>query len=64
MLARRPRRSEPEQPREFLSTIVLGPHVQQLPEQLREPFMDERARARSASRSIVDYVRLNIDATA
>src|SRR5690349_14369364 len=32
---------EPEHPREFLATIVLGPHVQQLPEQLREPFMDD-----------------------
>ena len=42
---------QPEQPREFLSTIVLGPHVQQLPAELREPFMDERARACSASPS-------------
>src|SRR5438105_4066925 len=32
-----PRR--PEQPREFLSTIVLGPHVQRLPDRLRDPFM-------------------------
>jgi len=32
---------EPEEPREFLATIVLGPQVQQLPEELREPFMDE-----------------------
>ncbi|HEX3519351.1 MAG TPA: methyltransferase domain-containing protein, partial [Solirubrobacteraceae bacterium] len=32
---------QPEAPREFLSTIVLGPHVQQLPQELREPFMDE-----------------------
>lgn len=32
---------EPEHPREFLATIVLGPHVQLLPEALREPFMDD-----------------------
>ncbi|HXN36447.1 MAG TPA: methyltransferase domain-containing protein, partial [Solirubrobacteraceae bacterium] len=32
---------QPPEPREFLSTIVLGPHVQQLPEDLREPFMDD-----------------------
>ena len=36
-----PAPTEPEHPREFLSTIVLGPHVQHLPEHLREPFMDE-----------------------
>jgi trans-aconitate 2-methyltransferase len=56
-----PRR--PEHPREFLSTIVLGPHVQQLPEQLREPFMDE-VMAELGQPVVVDYVRLNIDALA
>ena len=54
---------QPEHPREFLSTIVLGPHVQHLPESLREPFMDD-VLAELGSPSIVDYVRLNIDATA
>jgi trans-aconitate 2-methyltransferase len=54
---------EPEQPREFLSTIVLGPHVQQLPEDLREPFMDD-VLAELGDPVVVDYVRLNIDATA
>jgi trans-aconitate 2-methyltransferase len=53
---------EPEHPREFLSTIVLGPHVQRLPEELREPFMDELL-ARLGEPVVVDYVRLNIDAT-
>jgi trans-aconitate 2-methyltransferase len=52
---------EPEHPREFLATIVLGPHVQHLPEQLREPFMDE-VLAELGEPVIVDYVRLNIDA--
>ena len=55
--------TEPEHPREFLSTIVLGPHVQHLPESLREPFMDE-VMAELGEPVIVDYVRLNIDATA
>jgi trans-aconitate 2-methyltransferase len=54
---------EPEQPREFLSTIVLGPHVQQLPEELREAFMDE-VLAEVGEPVVVDYVRLNIDARA
>ena len=51
------------QPREFLSTIVLGPHCQHLPEQLREPFMDD-VLALLGEPVVVDYVRLNIDATA
>jgi trans-aconitate 2-methyltransferase len=53
----------PEQPREFLSTIVLGPHVQRLPGELREPFMDD-VMAVLGEPVTVDYVRLNIDATA
>jgi trans-aconitate 2-methyltransferase len=54
---------EPEHPREFLRTIVLGPHVQRLPEELRERFMDD-AIAQIGQPVVVDYVRLNIDATA
>jgi trans-aconitate 2-methyltransferase len=54
---------QPEQPREFLATIVLGPHVQQLPEQLRERFMDD-VLAVLGEPVVIDYVRLNIDATA
>lgn len=54
---------EPEHPREFLSTIVLGPHVQQLPEELRERFMDDVMQA-IGTPVLVDYVRLNIDAVA
>ena len=53
----------PDAPREFLSTIVLGPHVQQLPEDLREPFMDD-VLALVGEPVVVDYVRLNIDAVA
>ena len=58
-----PAPQQPEHPREFLSTIVLGPHVQQLPEDLREPFMDD-VLALLGEPVVVDYVRLNIDATA
>jgi trans-aconitate 2-methyltransferase len=54
---------QPEEPREFLSTIVLGPHVQQLPAELREPFMDD-VLAVLGEPVTVDYVRLNIDAVA
>jgi trans-aconitate 2-methyltransferase len=54
---------EPDHPREFLATIVLGPHVQQLPQELREPFMDE-VLASVGEPVAVDYVRLNIDAVA
>jgi trans-aconitate 2-methyltransferase len=58
-----PAPQRPEHPREFLATIVLGPHVQQLPEGLRDPFMDEVLDALGEP-VVVDYVRLNIDATA
>jgi trans-aconitate 2-methyltransferase len=60
-LAPAPRR--PEEPREYLSTIVLGPHVQQLPAELREPFMDD-VLAELGEPVVVDYMRLNIDARA
>jgi trans-aconitate 2-methyltransferase len=58
-----PAPKQPEHPREFLATIVLGPHVQHLPEDLREPFMDD-VLAALGEPVVVDYVRLNIDATA
>ncbi len=58
-----PAPTQPEHPREFLATIVLGPHVQHLPEPLRDPFMDE-VMIELGEPVIVDYVRLNIDATA
>jgi trans-aconitate 2-methyltransferase len=58
-----PAPTQPEHPREFLATIVLGPHVQHLPEPLWEPFMDD-VMDELGEPVIVDYVRLNIDATA
>ena len=53
---------EPEQPREFLATVVLGPHVQQLPPELREPSWT-RCWTALGEPVVIDYVRLNIDAT-
>jgi len=58
-----PAPQNPEEPREFLSNIVLGPHYQQLPEELRELFMDE-VMERLGEPVTVDYVRLNIEASA
>jgi trans-aconitate 2-methyltransferase len=58
-----PAPQQPEHAREFLSTIVLGPHVQQLPQPLRDTFMDDVLAVLGAP-VVVDYVRLNIDATA
>jgi trans-aconitate 2-methyltransferase len=54
---------EPDHPREFLSTIVLGPHVQRLPPELRERFMDDVLDVLGEP-VVVDYVRLNIDVVA
>jgi trans-aconitate 2-methyltransferase len=54
----------PEQPREFLAKVILGPHVQRLPEDLRDPFLDAVLKEVGESALMVDYVRLNIDATA
>jgi trans-aconitate 2-methyltransferase len=53
----------PAEPREFLATIVLGPHVAQLPARLREPFMDEVMDV-LGTEPCIDYVRLNIEASA
>ena len=58
-----PAPKQPEHPREFLSEIVLGPHHQHLPPELRERFMDD-VLAELGEPVVVDYVRLNIDAVA
>jgi trans-aconitate 2-methyltransferase len=58
-----PAPKQPEQPREYLATIVLGPHVQQLPDDLREPFIED-VLGELGEPVTVDYVRLNIDAVA
>jgi trans-aconitate 2-methyltransferase len=58
-----PAPQRPEHPREFLSTIVLGPYVQHLAPGLRDRFMDE-VMEHLGEPVVVDYVRLNIDAVA
>jgi trans-aconitate 2-methyltransferase len=58
-----PAPAQPEQPREFLTTIILEPNVKRLPAGLREPFMDE-VMGELGEPVIVDYIRLNIDAIA
>jgi trans-aconitate 2-methyltransferase len=51
----------PAEPREFLRTVCLGHHLDRLPEELREPFVDAVCE-RAGSPLVLDYVRLNIDA--
>ena len=58
-----PAPAEPQEPREYLQTIVLGPIVQRLAQELRGPYMDEVMQELGAPVTI-DYVRLNIDAIA
>lgn len=53
----------PEDPATWLRTIVLGSHLERLPEDLREPFVAE-VLARLPEPVVIPYVRLNIDATA
>jgi hypothetical protein len=47
----------PEDPWDYLRTVCLGYHLEELPEELREPFVDA-VRARSPEE--LDYVRLNL----
>jgi trans-aconitate 2-methyltransferase len=57
-----PTRFEPGEPLEtFLRTVILGGHVARLPEPDRDAFVHEVA-SRLAE-PVIDYVRLNIDAT-
>jgi len=54
---------QPEQPRDFAAASGLAPHLERLPEEKREPFVDavmERLEQPVSFR----YVRLNIDAVA
>jgi len=51
----------PEEPRGYLSSVCLGAHLEQLPEELRERFLDE-VLARTPEPVTLDYVRLNISA--
>lgn len=53
----------PAQPLEFITTVTLGPHLAQLPQELRRPFAE--AVLEAAEKPLrLDYVRLNIEAVA
>jgi trans-aconitate 2-methyltransferase len=52
---------KPREPREFLRTVCLGPHLERLPEQLHEEYLD--AVLEYIPRPLtLDYMRLNISA--
>jgi trans-aconitate 2-methyltransferase len=53
----------PPDPKTYLRTIVLGAHLERLPEELKLPFV-ESVVAALGDPVTIDYVRLNIDATA
>ncbi len=56
-----PKSVKPERPREYLEAVTLGPHLQHLPAELRDPFVD-RVAAEAGEPLVIDYVRLNIEA--
>lgn len=58
-----PKPVQPERPLEFTSTVTLGPLLAQLPEEKRRPFA-EAILEQSPQPLVLDYVRLNIEATA
>ncbi len=53
--------TRPSEPKPFLATVTLGPQLERLPEELKEPFVDEVAE-RMGEPLVLDYVRLNIEA--
>jgi trans-aconitate 2-methyltransferase len=55
------RLEKPRDPRDFLRVVCCGPHLERLPESLREPYLD--AVLEYIPRPLtLDYVRLNISA--
>jgi trans-aconitate 2-methyltransferase len=55
------RPTRPDEPREFVRAVCIGAHAEQLPEDLREPFLEEVLEALGPDPEF-DYVRLNISA--
>ncbi len=53
-----PVRVEPDDPREYMATIVLGSHLERLPEERRGPFVD--AVLAEMPEPVIGYVRLNL----
>jgi trans-aconitate 2-methyltransferase len=58
-----PKPVQPARPLEFISTVTLGPILDQLPEEKRRPFA-EAVLAQHEQPLVLDYVRLNIEAVA
>ncbi|MGN6371999.1 MAG: class I SAM-dependent methyltransferase [Solirubrobacteraceae bacterium] len=58
-----PAPARPPEPRTFLATVILNPFLARLPAELEDEFLDQVHR-RLGDPLVVDYVRLNIDATA
>ena len=56
-----PKPVTPERPLEFITTVTLGPHLAQLPKELRAPFA-EAVLAEAGEPLTLGYVRLNIEA--
>jgi len=56
-----PRTLVPEEPAAYLRTVTLGLHLERLPEELRDPFV-EAVLERMGEPVAIDYVRLNIEA--
>ena len=61
LLARGASRRSRASPRAFLETVCLGGHLDRLPEDLREPYLDAVLEAIPRPLTL-DYVRLNISA--
>jgi trans-aconitate 2-methyltransferase len=60
----RPRPVTPEDPHAYLSEINLGAHLGRLPEELKRAFVDDVIARLGGPPITIDYVRLNIDASA
>jgi trans-aconitate 2-methyltransferase len=58
-----PKPVQPSSPLEFVSTVTLGPILDQLPEEKRRPFA-EAVLAQEGDPLVLNYVRLNIEALA
>ncbi len=55
------RAEQPRQPREFVETVCLGPHLHRLPDELHGPYLDSVLEVIPRPLTL-DYVRLNISA--
>ena len=58
-----PAPATPPRPREFLETVIFAPHLERMPAALREDYLDAIV-AELGDPVVLDYVRLNWDATA